>query len=834
MEALIQDIRYGLRLLAKNPGFTIVAVLTLALGIGANTAIFSLTDQVLLRFLPVVRPQELVVLRSPGPDPGHTWSDSDAVTTFSYPMYRDLSDRNSVFTGLIACYPVDLSVAGEGDPQRLKGQLVSGNYFEVLGVRPAIGRVLGPQDETSPGANAVAVLSYGYWARQFGSESTILNKQLKANGTALTVVGVVRAGFTGVKVGEVPDVYVPITMKAQMTPNWDGLEDRTDHWVSILGRLKPGLTRAGAEAGIAPLYSAALESDAALVKISPRIKEKYLARKMFLDAGEHGRPVLQHDARTPLILLMGMVGLVLLIACANLASLLVARGEARQREIAVRLAMGAGRWRLVRQLLTESLLLAIAGGIAGVALASWLLGALVASIPESAEAVGLDKRLDGRVLLFAAGVTILTEVLFGLAPALRATRENLQSTLKDQGVNLSAGRSSTHLRKWLVVSQVALTAILLTAAGLFAHSLLKLRSQNLGIRTDHILEFSIAPEANSYTPATTISFFDRLRDAILTLPGVTSASAAEVPVLDNNNANTDITPEGYTYRPDEDPHVAENWVGSNYFSTMGIPLLSGREFGALDQPQSPSVVIINETLARRFFSGRNPVGLHIQLGAGAKLGPPLEIVGVVTDSKHTDAHEQVRPFIYFPYSQKQHIGRITFYVRTRQDPSSSATAIRATVHGMDAALPVFNLKTLAAQVDENEFSDRVLTYFSLCLGLLASLLAALGLYGMMAYVVARRTREIGLRMALGASHKGIVWMILREVIQMSAAGLAIGMFGGFLLGRLIESELFAVKAGDPWVYAVAAFLLAGIALFAGWLPARNAANVDPMVALRSE
>jgi predicted permease len=834
METLFQDIRYGLRMLAKNPGFTIVAVLTLALGIGANTAIFSLTDQVLLRALPVTNPQELVVLRSPGPDPGRTWSDSDAVTTFSYPMYRELRDRNSVFAGLIACFPANVSVVGEGEPQRLKGQLVSGNYFEVLGVRPVIGRVFGPQDETAPGANTIAVLSYGYWARQFGMAPSILNKQLTVNGTTLTVVGVAQAGFTGVKIGEVPDLYIPITMKAQMTPNWDGLEDRRDHWVSILGRLKPGFSRGSAEAGIAPVYRAILESEVDAIKISAKRKDNYLAKKIFLDPGQHGRPVLQHDAETPLILMMGMVGLVLLIACANLASLLVARGEGRQREIAVRLALGAGRWRLVRQLLTECLLLALAGGIAGTALASWLLGTLVASIPESVGAVGLDKRLDYRVSIFAIGLSILTGGLFGLAPALRATRSNLQSTLKDQGVNLSAGRSSAHLRKWLVVSQVALTAILLVAAGLFAHSLFNLRRQNLGLRADHIIEFSIAPEASRYSPQATIAFFDRLRDSIHAVPGVTSVSAAEVRVLANDNANTDITPEGYTFHPDESPYVAENWIGSYYFSTMGIPLLSGREFGELDRAESPKVIIINETLAQRFFPGRNPVGMHIDLGTNVKLATSLEIVGVVAGSKHTDAHEKIRPFMYFPYSQDANLGHITFYVRTKQDPSAMPATLRSTVHSIDASLPVFDMKTLATQVDESEFSDRVLTFLSLCLGMLASLLAALGLYGMMAYIVAHRTREIGLRMALGATQKGMAWMILRDVVRMSAMGLAIGLFGGFLLGRLIETQLFGVKAGDHWVFAFCAILLAGVALLAGWLPARNAARVDPMVALRYE
>ncbi|HJZ52298.1 MAG TPA: ABC transporter permease, partial [Candidatus Acidoferrales bacterium] len=415
MGNLLQDIRFGLRTLAKNPGFTLVAVLTLALGIGANAAIFSLTDQVLLRLLPVERPQELVVLRSPGKSHGRTWNDVEGGHSFSYPMYKDLRDRSDVFAGLLARFHVQVSVAGQGQSQLAEGELVSGNYFEVLGVQPALGRVLSSQDETGPGANPVTVLGYGYWKRHFGGDPNILNKQLAVNGNSLTVVGVARSGFAGVQVGLVPDLFIPITMKAAMTPNWDGLADRNDHWVTMLGRLKPELSAGKAEAGVAPLYHAILEGEAPALKLSSRDQQEFLNRKMILDTGSHGRPVLQHDAKRPLLVLMAMVGLVLLIACANLASLLIARGEGRQREIALRLALGAGRGRLVRQLMTESVLLAIAGGAAGLALASWTLSLIVNSIPEDVGASGLTRQLDYRVLIFACVVSVVTSVFFGLA-----------------------------------------------------------------------------------------------------------------------------------------------------------------------------------------------------------------------------------------------------------------------------------------------------------------------------------------------------------------------------------------------------------------------------------
>jgi predicted permease len=834
MGNLLQDVRFGLRTLAKNPGFTIVAVLTLALGIGANAAIFSLTDQVLLRLLPVERPQELVVLHSPGKSHGRTWNDIGGGQSFSYPMYKDLRDRNEVFTGLLARYHVQVSVAGQGQSQLAEGELASGNYFQVLGVRPALGRVLSAQDETAPGANPVTVLSYGYWARHFGSDPNILNKQLSVNGNSLTVVGVARSGFTGVQVGQVSDLFIPITMKAQMTPNWDGLADRNDHWVTMLGRLKPGMSATKAEAGLAPIYRAIMEGELPALKLSARDQEEYVNRKLVLDAGEHGRPVLQHDAKRPLLVLMAMVGLVLLIACANLASLLIARGEGRQREIALRLALGAGRWRLVRQLMTESFLLAVAGGMAGLALASWTLGAIVNSIPEDIGAAGLTPHLDFRVVLFACAVSLLTVAVFGLAPAIRATRTDLQTVLKDQGTNVSGGKANVRLRKFLLISQIALTAVLLAAAGLFAHSLLNLKLQDLGVRPDHVLEFSISPELNRYAPPQTISLAERIRKGIEPLPGVRSVSESEIPMLANSNSSSNITAEGYNAQEDEDTNVDHNAVGPDFLATMGIPLLNGREFSESDTSTSPKVAIINEAMARRFYAGRNPVGLHFGFGGGKDTKIDTEIVGVVKDSKNTDVYQTVPPFVFLPYSQSKQAGNATFYVRTNQDPAALSVSVRNLVEGMDSNLPIYDVRTLTAQVDDIMFTDRLVTVFSLALGLLASLLAAVGLYGVMAYVVARRTREIGIRMALGATQQSVAWMVLREILGMLGVGLVVGLIAAYGIGRVIESLLFGVKAGDPFVFVIAAALLAAVALLAGWLPSRKAAGVDPMVALRYE
>jgi predicted permease len=829
-----QDLKYAFRTLGKNPGFTIVAIITLALGIGANTAIFSLTDQVLLRLLPVERPKELVVLRSPGPSPGRNWNDGPGGTSFSYPAYKDLRDQNQVLAGLIARFSTQVSVVAQGSSELATGELVTGNYFSVLGVQPAMGRVFGAEDETAPGANSVVVLSHGYWKRRFGLDPNILNKQLAVNGHSLTVVGVSRAGFSGVQVGQVPDVFIPITLKAQMTPNWDGLADRDDHWLAMIGRLKPGMTISRAEAGIAPTYHAMLETESPAKKQESKKRQEFLDRKLILDPGSKGRPILQSVAGGPLLALMGMVGLVLLIACANLASLLVARGEARQREIALRLALGAGRWRLVRQLIAESLVLAVAGGAAGIMLASWTINLIVSAIPENTGGSGLTAQLDYRVLIFAAAISILTGILFGLAPALRATRANIQTILKDQGSSVSAGRSNVRTRKFLLASQIALTVVLLAAAGLFAHSLLNLNRQDLGVRTDHVLQFSISPELIGYTPERSVVLVERIRKNLEALPGVRAASASEIPMLASSNSSSNITVQGYKEQENENMDVDQNWVGPDFLSAMGVALLSGREVHESDTATAPNVAVVNEKFVQRFFGGRDPIGQHFGFGGGDDVHLDVEIIGVVKDSKNVDLRQAVEPYVLVPYSHSSHFGNATFYVRTNQDPVSLATAVRKTVRDNDEKLSVFDLRTLTAQVDDTVFTDRLVTYFSLALALLASLLAAVGLYGVMAYVVARRTREIGIRMALGATQRNVAGMVLQEIGAIAAVGLIIGLTAAYGIGRVMESLLFGVKASDPFVFVAATGLLIIVAALAGWLPARSAASVDPMVALRYE
>jgi putative ABC transport system permease protein len=840
MHTLWQDVRYGLRMLAKSPGFTAIAVVTLALGIGANTAIFSITDQVLLRSLPVPHPEQLVELRSPGPNPGHYWSDGIQGSSFSYPMYQDIREKlTSAFSGLLATYPVTVDISGQGVSERVPGELVSGNYFEVLGVTPALGRTLSKEDATAPGANPVVVLSYEFWARHFGQDPNILNKTLDVNGQSLTIVGVARQGYDGIQIGSVPDLFIPITMKDQMKPGSLPLANRKDHWVQVLGRLKPGFDRKRAQAACAPTYRALLESELPTYKFSPVEAKRFVSKPLLLDPASQGRPILQLSAQKPLVTLMAIVGLVLLIACANLASLLAARGEARQREIAVRLALGGGRWRLVRQLLTEGLLLSLAGGLCGLLVASWTLKVIVASLVSGAQVAGLGANLDYRVLLFAFASCVLTTLLSSLAPALHATRTDVQSSLKEQGAGAIGGGGSVRMRQALIVAQVALTTVLLAVSGLFVKSLMQLDSTQLGMSPDHVLQFSIEPDLNRYSPSQTIQLFERFEERLRQLPGVRSVAMAMLPIFQNTDADANITAEGYTAKPDENTDCQWNYVSPGYFSAMGIPLLAGREFADADTASSPRVAIINRKLANRYFAGHNPVGMHIAMGGGNGVHPDIEIVGVVADSKHDDVRDPISPFMYFPYAQaglKHTIpaGFGTFYVRTNQAPAALAGEVRQNLAGYDPRLPIFDVRTLMDQVDDSMFNDRLVTSFSLTLALLAALLAAVGLYGVTAYVVARRTREIGVRMALGAMTGDVGRMILWQAGRLALLGLAAGTAGAFGAAQLIQSLLYGVKADDPSVFAFCALLLMAVALAACWLPARRATKVDPMVALRYE
>jgi predicted permease len=822
-------------MLAKNPAFTAIAVLTLALGIGANTAIFSLVHQVLLRSLPVQNPQELVILRAPGPMHGHVWSDGDEYQSFSYPMYKGLRDTNNAFSGLLARFSVSASIATHGQTERGAGELVSGNYFEVLGVRPALGRLLTLDDDRVQGAQPVVVLSHSYWTRRFANDGSVLNQTVLVNNTPLTIVGVAQSGFRGVQVGESPDVFVPLMMKGQMTPERNGLDDWNDQYLAIMGRRKPGMSLAQTEAGINAAYHPLLQEQ--LSKVNGWDKEtraKFLNKKILLLPGAKGRLTLQTDSGQMLTAVFVMVAFVLLIACTNIANLLLAQGAARQRELAIRSALGASRGRMVRQLLAESSLCALAGGALGLLIGRWLMNVLTPVVASNTGVKGLSTQLDFGVLTFAAGTTLISGIFFGLLPAWRATRNAVAQALKEQATNASASAAHVGARKLLVAGQVAFTMLLLAGAFLFTRTLWNLRQQNLGMRTENVITFSIAPILNGYNTERSIALIDQLRSRLTAVPGVRGVGTSQIGTLTGSDMGSNISIEGTKDLSSEYSHVNWDPVSPAYFSALGVTLLSGREFNEGDGAKTRKVAVISKAMAAKYFAERNPLGLHFAFGAGNDVKPNIEIVGVVKDMKQQHVRDASLPYIYLPYAQVEHIPDMTFYVSTQQDPLLVAPAVHGVVHDLDANLPVYGVKTLQHQVDEDLFSERMVATLSASFASLAALLAALGIYGVLAYLVVQRTREIGIRMALGAEAGDVRRLILQEVGTMVIAGVAVGLPLAYGMARLSESLLFGVKAGDPAAYGIGLAFITVVALIACSVPARRATRVDPWIALRYE
>jgi putative ABC transport system permease protein len=833
MQNLWKDITFGLRMLAKSPGFTAIAVITLALGIGANTAIFSLMNQILLRQLPVKNPGELVILRAPGPTTGHISTDGDETESFSYPMYKGLRDNNMVFSGVLATYGFSASVASRGQTDRASGELVSGNYFEVLGVQPAVGRVFSQDDDRVPGAQPVVVLSHSYWTRHFGGDPSVLNKVLLINNVEMTVVGVSQAGFFGVQVGRTPDIFVPMMMTQQMTTFGETLDDWNDYWMNVLARRKPEISEKQAEAGINTAYRPLLEEQLPQIKSTwnEQKRQRFLDKKILLSSGAKGRTILQRNSGGQIITVFVMVALVLLIACTNVANLLLARGASRQREFAIRTAMGASRARMMRQLLAESLLCAFGGGALGILLGTWLMRILTPIVVSSAGIHGLSEKLDPVVLGFAIGATLLSGIFFGLIPAWRVTRMGVSDVIKDQGSTSSASVSHVGFRKVLVAGQVAFTMLLLAGAGLFMRSLWNLRNQDLGMKTDNVITFSIQPTLNGYDTPRSIALFDQLRSRIAALPGVRSVGTGDVPTLSGDDEGSNITVEGGPQLAEDLQNVDHDAVSPGYFSTLGIPLLSGREFTESDGAMAPKVAIASEAMVQRFFPGRNPLGAHFAFGGG-KVKPDIEIVGVVKDVKQERVSTAIQPYVYIPYAQRPKLRDMAFYVRSTQDPLLLGSALQGEVRQLDANLPVYDLKTMERVVEDDLFSARMVAVLSASFAGLAALLAALGIYGVLAYVVVQRTREIGIRMALGALAGDVRVLIVKEVGLMVLIGVGVGLPLAYALARFSESLLYGVHAGDPAVYALGLGLIAFIALAACFIPARRATRVDPLVALR--
>jgi predicted permease len=833
MAAFFQDLRYSLRTLRKAPLFTAVAVLSLALGIGANSAIFSLINQLLLQRLPVRNPEQLVMLAGRG----RHYGGNNGRDKLSYPMYQDIRDKNQVFSGMFCTHRDTMSATFAGRTELISGETVSGNFFPVLGIGAAIGRVLNASDDLMQGGHPLAVLSYGYWKSRFGGDRGILGQKIVVNGQPLTIIGVSQAGFDGIEPGFAPQIRMPITMTGYLPrANSSRLNERRFRWTETFGRLKPGITIEKAQAGLQPLFHQILNMEVQekpFAKASPFVKQEFLKMWMQVMPGSKGRSYLRQTYSKPLLALMAIVGLVLLIACSNLANLLIARASARQKEIAVRLALGAGRGRLIRQLLVESLMLSAVGGALGVGLAVMIDRALIAFLPSGHTPLSLSATPDFAVLGFTFGVSMLAGILFGLVPALQSTRPQLAGTLKDQAGAVVRG-GSVRLRKGLVVAQVSLSLLLLIGAGLFLQSLRNLKAMNPGFEVKNLLAFSVEPTLSRYDRPWTLDYYRRLSERLQNLPGVESHAFAVIPVVDDNEWDNWVTIEGYTPKQGEMPDPHMQYCTPAFFKTLKIPVLLGRDFMAKDVAGAPKVGIVNQKFAKRYFGGASPLGRHVGMGIDPGTKLDIEIVGVAGDTKYESMREEIPYELYIPYTQTDFVTGMTVYVRAQGEPTGIFNMLRPTVRDVDAGVPMYDLRTLDDQIEISLLTERLLATLSSVFGCLATLLAALGLYGVMAFMVARRTREIGIRMALGADSGSVVWMVMREVLALAAIGVAIGLGAAWAATRFIETQLFGIQPTDLLTMALAALGIGVVAGLAGYVPARRATGIDPMRALRWE
>ena len=828
-----KDLAFSLRTLRRSPLFSTIAVLSLALGIGANTAIFSLLDQVTLRSLPVNDPHRLVVLHTEYGAPGSSTSDSSE-SVFSYPMYRDLRDRDPAFSGVIARMSAGVTLVRQGAAEQASAEMVSGNFFRTLGVGAAIGRVLTPQDDGAPGANPVVVLSHSYWTGKCAANPAILNQTATLNGNPMVIVGVAEARFQGVRPGDTPDLYVPIAMQKAVRPTWDALEDRKFRWLNLFARLKPGLTVPQAQAATDVTYRAILETEAAGMGSmrNPKDRNEFLSSKAQLRPAAQGINGLSEQFGKPLQVLMAMVGLVLLIACANVANLMLARAAGRQREIAIRLALGAGRGRVLRQLLAEGLLVSIAGAALGLLVAHWSMAGLLRLLPEDFAGPWLTSELSLPLLGFTLAVALGCGVLFSLIPALQATRPNLSGTLKNQAANVLSG-GAARFRGALVVAQMSLSLLLVVGAGLFAGSLINLGKVHLGFRTERLLMFKVNATTTRPQLASAVSFYRDLQDRLSTMGGVADVAAAAYGPFGNGTTGGNLTIEGYQPKAGEYVGASRIAVGSGFFKAMGIPLRAGREFGDRDGAGAPKVVVVNETFARKYFAGRNPIGGHLMMGGSDHPVFDREIVGVAADT-HVDVRGKPKETFFFPYAQWDKPERLAFYVRTAGDTAGLAASIRQVLRAADPNVPLYDMKPVEVRVQESIYTDRLIAILSGAFGLLATLLAAIGLYGVIAHAVTRRTAEIGVRMALGAQPAVVLRMIVLEAGRMAGAGIAIGLIAAYGVSRYVESQLYGMKAADPAVFAGGAALLAVVAAAAALAPGWRASKIEPVVALKYE
>ena len=831
----MRNLKLAFRTLFKTPFVTTVAILSLALGIGANAAIFSLFDQFLLRPLPVTEPERLVNLGSPGPKPGSTSCNQagNCDVVFSYPMFRDLEKAQTPFTSIAAHRLFSVNLAYDDQTLNGEGVQVSGSYFPTLGIRPALGRLLGPADDEAVGGHFVAVLGHAFWQGRLGGSRDVLDRTITVNGRSFTVVGVAPPGFEGTTLGARPLVYVPISMRALVQPGWEGFDNRRNYWAYLFARLKPGVSMEQATTAINTVYAPILnEVEAPLQQgMSDQTMQLFRSKTIALEDGRKGQSSVHRDARTPLLLLFVTTAIVLLIACANIANLLLARGANRSMEMAIRLSLGANRPRILAQLLTESVVLAVLGGLASLLVARWTLAGIGAILPPEA-AGSLQLTIRAPVVAFTAALSIGTGLLFGMFPALHSTRPDLVSTIRANAGNILGARTAVRFRGALVTAQIALSMALLITAGLFLKSLVNVSRVDLGLQLDNIVTFSVSPELSGYSTERSQIFFRRLEEELAGIPGVTGVTASLVPLLAGSNWGSDVSVEGFERGPDTDANARFNEVGPGYFETLGVPVLSGREFTEADIAGSLSVAVVNEAFAAKFGLGREAVGKWMSSGGNDSLD--TQIIGLVQNAKYSEVKDEVPPLFFRPYRQDENVGAMAFYVRTSLTPQQLLRSIPPTVASLDPELPIENLKTMPQQVRENVFLDRMISTLSAAFAGLATVLAAIGLYGVLAYTVAQRTREIGVRMALGADRGTVRGMVLGQVLRMIALGVVIGIAAALGLGRAAQSLLFGLQGHDPLVIVGATLLLAAFALVAGYIPAHRASRVDPMNALRYE
>ena len=863
LENFLQDLRYGWRQLGRSPGFTAVAVLSLALGIGANTAIFSLIDALLIKTLPVQSPQQLVLLdwaAKAWPDGimnsinGNVNEDKAGRTTstsFAYTVYEQIRARNHVLSGVLALAAngSELNVGYKGEPGRAVGDLVTGSFFPALGVAPMLGRAITADDDRL-GASPVAVISYGYWERRFGRDSTIVGQKITLNAVPFTIVGVAPPEFYGVQPGRAVDVWTPIHTQPLVEPSWSQdnatgpapppagvlFAARDNWWVLIMGRLKPGVSPQQAHAELEVILQQSIAPD-----VKPGTKPEIIPH-LEVQPGNKGLAYLRNQFSKPLFVLMTVVGLVLLIACANVANLSLARATSRQKEIAVRLAIGAKRGRLVRQLLTESTLLSVLGGALGLALAFWATHVLVAFMGSGREALSLSVTPNPRVLGFTVAVSLLTGILFGLSPAVRSTRVDLTPALKESAGRVP-GSSQGHrglrlgLGKTLVVAQVGLSLLLLVGAGLFVRTLANLERVNLGFDQRNLLLFGIDPTQDGYKEQRLAEFYQETTRRLQALPGVRSVSLSQHRLIAGGASINEAQILGYVPKAGKKDAGVDTWVnvvGPEFFKTMGIPIMLGRGLSEADSATAPKAAVANQEFVRKYLGGGNPIGRRLGF-EDAKNASDIEIVGVAGDAKYSGVQDEAPPTVYLPYLQRvKYLGGMSFEVRTAGDPMALAPAARRVARAMDPNLALYDVRSQTEQIGKALFQERLFARLTGFFALLAALLGCIGVYGIMAFATNARTREIGIRMALGASRGEILGMVLRETLVLVIIGIAAGTLVALEASRLVATFLFGLKPNDPLTIAGAALLMVGAAALAGYLPARRASKVDPMRALRYE